>query len=231
MAVGTLTNTSIAMRETGCNHVAGVATITVCGSQQSSMGFIIPMTRGKACVMAAVAIGTRAGGAPCVPCGITNIACSRSLYTVNQAAIGIGIDMAVGTLVAVCTRAAVYHGTGMAAVAFCGSQEVGMSFIITVTCGKAGAMACVTISTGAGRANSMGRVLSRTVWGGPAEAVAVVTGVQAAIGSNIDMAVLAVVIMDIKCGIQIDNGAGMTLTALSIGTDPGMILHQMLRKI
>jgi hypothetical protein len=45
------------------------------------------------------------------------------------------------------------------------------------------------------------------------------------------MAVLAVVIMDIKCGIEIDNGAGMTLTALSIGTDPGMIPSGMRIKV
>jgi hypothetical protein len=55
--------------------------------------------------------------------------------------------------------------------------------------------------------------------------------VQAAIGSNIFMAVLAVVIMDIKCGIEIDNGAGMTLTALSIGADPGMIRGRMRIKV
>jgi hypothetical protein len=124
------------------------------------MGFIITMTRGKAGVMAAVTFSTGTRGAPGVNGGITHVACSSTSEAINKAAVGIGIDMAVGTLVAMCTRAAVYHGTGMAAAAVCRSQEIRMGFIVTVTCGKAGAMACVAISTGAGRTDCMGRVQS-----------------------------------------------------------------------
>ena len=106
-----------------------------------------------------------------------------------------------------------------------------MGFIISMAGGKACAMAGVAVTAGACRTDGVGRIGCCTVRGAAAVAVAVVTCMEAAVGAGIDMAVFAVVVMDVKSAVQVDHVAGMAVATLCVGADPRVILNQMRREV